>query len=89
VGTDPARAAPAPALGVLEDTLDLWAEARRASALSDPYASDRVITVTSRSKPDVTFEVRVAGGVVTCTCPAFSYRGNGAHARDVAAGRGR
>ncbi len=88
VGTDPARTAPAPTLGVLEDTLDLWAEARRASALADPYASDRVITITSRSKPDVTYEVQVAGGVVTCTCPGFSYRGNCTHARDVTTGRG-
>jgi hypothetical protein len=32
------------------------------------------------------YEVPVAGRVVTCTCPGFSYRGNCAHARDVAAG---
>ena len=85
VGTDPARLSPAPTLGVLADTLDLWAEARRASALSDPYATDRVITITSRSTPGVTYEVRVTGGIVTCTCPGFSYRGNCTHARDVAA----
>ena len=88
MGTDPARLAPAPTLGVLADTLDLWAEARRASALSDPYATDRVITITSRSKPGVTYELRVAGGIVTCTCPGFSYRGNCTHARDVATGGG-
>jgi hypothetical protein len=86
VGTDPARPAPEPTLGVLEDTLDLWAEARRASALADPYAGDRVIPVESRSKPGVIYEVRISGGVVTCTCPGFSYRGNCAHAREAAAG---
>lgn len=84
VGSDPARVAPAPTLGVLEDTLDLWAGARRATILSDPYAADRVIEVESRSKPGVTYEVRVSGGVVTCTCPGFAYRGNCAHARDAA-----
>ena len=86
MGSDPARLAPAPTLGVLEDTLDLWAEARRASALSDPYAGERVIPVTSRSKPGVLYEVRVSGGIVTCTCPGFAYRGNCTHAREVAAG---
>jgi uncharacterized Zn finger protein len=44
-----------------------------------------VITVTSNSDPNKTYEVRLSGGVATCTCPGFNHRGNCSHARAVAA----
>jgi uncharacterized Zn finger protein len=44
-----------------------------------------MITVTSNSDPNKTYEVRLSGGIATCTCPGFDYRGNCSHARAVAA----
>jgi uncharacterized Zn finger protein len=44
-----------------------------------------VITVTSNSDPNKTYEVRLSGGIATCTCPGFDYRGNCSHSRAVAA----
>ena len=54
-----------------------------ASAPLEP--EERVITVTSNSDPSKTYEVRVSGGVATCTCPGFDYRGNCSHSRKVIA----
>ena len=44
-----------------------------------------MITVTSNSDPRKKYKVRVSGGVATCTCPGFDYRGNCSHSRKVIA----
>jgi SWI/SNF-related matrix-associated actin-dependent regulator 1 of chromatin subfamily A len=81
------RGAPAGerAFGVLDDVVDLWL-AQRNAELADPFAAERTTEVPSSSDPGRTYTVRVAGGVITCTCPGFTYRGNCKHARSVAAG---
>ena len=63
--------------------LDLLAQAGRGLGALEP--DERVITVTSNSDPGKTYEVRLSGGVATCTCPGFDYRGNCSHSRKVAA----
>ena len=85
---DPARPEPGRTMGLLEETLDLLARARSQSSLADPDAGVRTLQVPSRSHPGSFYTVTVAGGVVTCDCPGFSYRGNCAHARHVARGDG-
>jgi SWI/SNF-related matrix-associated actin-dependent regulator of chromatin subfamily A-like protein 1 len=82
----PARAMTAPpntTMGLLEETLDLLARSTIASPLADPDAGERRITVPSRSQPGRFYTVIVAGGVVRCDCPGFSYRGNCVHAREA------
>ena len=70
-------------VGLLGDVLDLFVQANRGLASLEP--EERVITVTSNSDPGKTYEVRLSGGVATCTCPGFDYRGNCSHARAVVA----
>jgi SWI/SNF-related matrix-associated actin-dependent regulator 1 of chromatin subfamily A len=69
--------------GVLDEVLDLWASDRSAAEV---YSDDRHVEVRSGSRPDVTYTVTVGGGVITCTCPGFEYRGTCKHARAAAAG---
>jgi SWI/SNF-related matrix-associated actin-dependent regulator of chromatin subfamily A-like protein 1 len=70
-------------MGLLEETLDLLARSTIASPLADPDADERRITVPSRSQPGRVYTVTIAGGVVRCDCPGFSYRGNCVHAREA------
>ena len=70
-------------VGLLGDVLDLLALAGRGIAAAEP--DERVITVTSNSDPSKKYEVHVSGGVATCTCPGFDYRGNCSHSRKVIA----
>ncbi|MCA1844126.1 MAG: hypothetical protein LC792_13270 [Actinobacteria bacterium] len=79
----PTRASPPTTMGLLEETLDLLARTTIASPLADPDAGERRITVPSRSQPGRTYTVVIAGGVVRCDCPGFSYRGNCTHAREA------
>jgi SWI/SNF-related matrix-associated actin-dependent regulator 1 of chromatin subfamily A len=88
-GHTPVRA-PAPrrepgeaSVGLLGDVLDLLARAGRGLGALEP--EERVITVASNSDPSRTYEVRLSGGVATCTCPGFDYRGNCSHSRAVVA----
>ena len=73
-------------VGLLGDVLDLLALANRGIGAAEP--EDRVITVTSNSDPRKKYKVRVSGGVATCTCPGFDYRGNCSHSRKVIADLG-
>jgi SWI/SNF-related matrix-associated actin-dependent regulator 1 of chromatin subfamily A len=82
--TVPVASPAAGAAGILDDVVDLWL-AERSEALADPFADEREIEVPSDSTPGVTYRVRIAHGIVTCTCPGFSYRGNCKHVRSVAA----
>jgi SNF2 family DNA or RNA helicase len=77
------RAAANATMGLLEETLDLLARTTIASPLADPDAGEQRFTVESRSHPGQFYTVTVAGGVVRCDCPGFSYRGNCAHARQA------
>ena len=63
--------------------LDLLARAGRGLGALEP--EERVITVASNSDPSKTYEVRLSGGVATCTCPGFDYRGNCSHSRKIVA----
>jgi hypothetical protein len=83
VKSDPARPAPGRSVGLLEETLDLLARARRGLAAQGPTTEEH--RVPSKSKPDEYYTVTVASGVVRCDCPGFSYRGNCSHTREIAA----
>jgi Helicase conserved C-terminal domain/SWIM zinc finger len=88
-GQRPVRA-PAPrrepgqaSVGLLGDVLDLLARAGRGLGALEP--DERIVTVKSNSDPKKTYKVRLSGGIATCTCPGFDYRGNCSHARAAAA----
>src|SRR5262249_20261864 len=70
-------------VGLLGDVLDLLAPAGR--GLGTLELQERVIPIASNSDPSKTYEVRLSGGVATCTCPGFDYRGNCSHSRAVVA----
>jgi hypothetical protein len=71
-------------IGLLGETLDLLARMRRGLACLDG-SEEQVIQVPSKSRPGTFNTVTVSRGVARCTCEGFAYRGNCAHARDVAA----
>lgn len=79
---DPAPSASEQSVGLLEDTLALFARARR--GLGAVEAADQAFRVPSHSRPDQVYTVRVAGGVARCDCTGFQYRGNCSHAREIA-----
>jgi SWI/SNF-related matrix-associated actin-dependent regulator 1 of chromatin subfamily A len=83
VGSDPARPSPRRSVGLLEETLDLLARARRGLAAQGPTTVEH--RVASKSKPGEFYTVTVSSGVVRCDCPGFAYRGNCSHAREIAA----
>ena len=81
---DPAIAHTTRSVGLLDQTLDLLARARRGlGAVDGPR--ERVVRVASKSKPGEFNEVTVLDGVARCTCTGFQYRGNCSHAQQVAA----
>jgi SWI/SNF-related matrix-associated actin-dependent regulator 1 of chromatin subfamily A len=79
----PARGTANSTMGLLEETLDLLARTTIASPLADPDAGEQRLTVASRTHPGRFYTVTIAGGVVRCDCPGFSYRGNCTHARQA------
>ena len=82
--TDPATAEPGRSVGLLDETLDLLARARRGlGAVDGPR--ERVVRIASKSKPGEFNEVTVLDGVARCSCTGFQYRGNCSHAQQVAA----
>ena len=84
VQTDPATAEPGRSVGLLDETLDLLARARRGlGAVDGPR--ERVVRIASKSKPGEFNEVTVLDGVAHCSCTGFQYRGNCSHAQKVAA----
>jgi SWI/SNF-related matrix-associated actin-dependent regulator 1 of chromatin subfamily A len=84
VRTDPAALEPARSVGLLDETLDLLARARRGlGAVDGPR--ERVVRIGSKSKPGEFNEVTVLDGVARCSCTGFLYRGNCSHAQQVAA----
>jgi SWI/SNF-related matrix-associated actin-dependent regulator of chromatin subfamily A-like protein 1 len=81
---DPARPTPDRSVGLLDETLDLLARARRGLAAQGP--SDEVFHVPSKSRPGDFNTVTVANGIARCTCSGFEYRGNCSHAKSIVAG---
>ncbi len=68
-------------MGLLGDMLDLMARAGRGlGAVSD----EQVIEFPSRSRPGEVNTVTIVGGIATCTCKGFEYRGDCSHAREAA-----
>jgi superfamily II DNA/RNA helicase len=84
VASSPARASSERSVGLLDDTLDLLARARRglASVESD---EEQVHQVPSKSKPGEFNTVTVARGIARCTCSGFQYRGDCSHTRQIVA----
>jgi SWI/SNF-related matrix-associated actin-dependent regulator 1 of chromatin subfamily A len=82
VGSDPARPSARRSVGLLEETLDLLARARRGLAAQGPTTEEH--RVASKSKPGEFYTVTVSSGVVRCDCPGFAYRGNCSHSREIA-----
>src|SRR5581483_9102058 len=80
---DPARPSTTRSVGLLEETLDLLARARRGLAAVEP--AERDFRIPSKSRPGEFNLVTVANGVARCTCTGFEYRGTCSHAREVAA----
>ena len=75
---------PGRSVGLLDETLDLLARARRGlGAVDGPR--ERVVRIASKSKPGEFNEVTVLDGVARCNCTGFEYRGNCSHAQQVAA----
>jgi SWI/SNF-related matrix-associated actin-dependent regulator 1 of chromatin subfamily A len=84
VRTEPASADSSRSVGLLDETLDLLARARRGlGAVDEPR--ERIVRVASKSKPGEFNEVTVLDGVARCACTGFQYRGNCSHAQRVAA----
>ena len=84
VRTDPAAAGTERSVGLLDETLDLLARARRGlGAVDGPR--ERIVRIASKSKPGEFNEVTVLDGVARCSCTGFQYRGNCSHAQQVAA----
>jgi SWI/SNF-related matrix-associated actin-dependent regulator of chromatin subfamily A-like protein 1 len=84
VRTSPAAAHTGRSVGLVEETLDLLARARRGlGAIEGPQ--ERVIRIASKSKPGEFNEVTIIDGVARCSCTGFAYRGNCSHAQRVAA----
>jgi SWI/SNF-related matrix-associated actin-dependent regulator 1 of chromatin subfamily A len=84
VRTDPATAGTGRSIGLLDETLDLLARARRGLGAADG-ARECVVRIASKSKPGEFNEVAVLDGVARCSCTGFQYRGNCSHAQQVAA----
>jgi SWI/SNF-related matrix-associated actin-dependent regulator 1 of chromatin subfamily A len=78
---DPARAPTERSVGLLDETLDLLARARR--GLGAVEATDQEFRIESHSRPGKYHTVRVSGGVARCDCEGFQYRGNCSHAREI------
>ena len=70
-------------VGLLGDVLDLLAQASRGLGAARARGARDHRHVEQR--PGKTYEVRLSGGVATCTCPGFDYRGNCSHSRKVVA----
>lgn len=70
-------------VGLLEQTLDLLARARR--GLGAVTSAEQVVRVPSSSRRGQFHTVTVANGIARCSCEGFTYRGNCSHARGVAA----
>jgi hypothetical protein len=70
-------------VGLLDETLDLLARARRGLGAVDA-PREQIIRVPSKSKPGEFNEVTVLDGVARCACAGFQYRGNCSHAQRVA-----
>jgi hypothetical protein len=80
----PAQIAPQRSVGVLDDTLDLLARARR--GLSSIESDDeQQYQIPSKSKPGDFNTVTISRGVARCTCSGFEYRGDCSHARQAVA----
>ena len=71
-----------PSLGLLEETLDLLARARRGLSAVE---AEQVVRVPSGSRPGQFHTVTIANGVARCTCEGFAYRGNCSHTRGAVA----
>jgi hypothetical protein len=82
--TDPATAEPGRSVGLLDETLDLLARARRGLGAVDA-PRERVVRIASKKKPGQFNEVTVLAGVARCNCIGFEYRGNCSHAQQLAA----
>lgn len=79
---DAARGSAARSVGLLEETLDLFARARR--GLGAVEVPDQEFQLPSRSRPGKFHTVHVSNGVARCDCEGFQYRGNCSHAREIA-----
>jgi Helicase conserved C-terminal domain len=83
VQSDPAVADTGRSVGLLDETLDLLARARRGLGAIDA-PRERIVRIPSKSKPGEFNEVIVLEGVARCGCAGFQYRGNCSHAQRVA-----
>jgi SWI/SNF-related matrix-associated actin-dependent regulator 1 of chromatin subfamily A len=81
--TEPATSDTGRSVGLLDETLDLLARARRGLGAVDA-PREQIIRVPSKSKPGEFNEVTVLDGVARCACAGFQYRGNCSHAQRVA-----
>jgi SWI/SNF-related matrix-associated actin-dependent regulator of chromatin subfamily A-like protein 1 len=82
--TEPVQASTARSVGLLEETLDLLARARRGLG-SVEGDKQQVFQLASKSRPGAFNTVTVTDGVARCTCEGFQYRGNCSHVRQIAA----
>jgi SWI/SNF-related matrix-associated actin-dependent regulator of chromatin subfamily A-like protein 1 len=80
--SEPARPPIERSVGLLDDTLDLLARARRGLGATGP--TEREFHIPSKSRPGEVNVVTVAVGVARCTCTGFAYRGTCSHAKSVA-----
>ncbi len=80
---DPARPSAERSVGLLDETLDLLARARRGLSAQGP--AEQTFTFPSKSRPGDINSVTVSNGVARCTCTGFEYRGNCSHAKSVVA----
>jgi SWI/SNF-related matrix-associated actin-dependent regulator 1 of chromatin subfamily A len=81
--TEPAQAEPRKTAGLLEETLELIARARR-GVPTETSDTRKIFEIASKSDPGKTYRVEVIDGIPGCSCPGFSYRGNCSHIREVA-----
>jgi hypothetical protein len=84
---EPAAPTTARSVGLLEETLDLLARARRGLSAVEP--TEQVVRIPSSTRPGQFHTVTIAHGVARCTCEGFEYRGNCSHARGAVAQLGR
>jgi SNF2 family DNA or RNA helicase len=84
VGSEPATVPAGRSVGLLEEALDLLARARR--GLGSIAHEQQEIRVPSKSKPGSFHTLRISGGVATCECRGFEYRGNCSHVREAIKG---